>query len=87
MSQGPIELSSIRISHPSAGAANHEANFRVGSPEEGMSGSLDDQNASRNPEFSLPPVDGGKEAWLFLAACFVVDALIFGMKSQIINVA
>ncbi|KAI0442226.1 major facilitator superfamily domain-containing protein [Xylaria telfairii] len=43
-----------------------------------MNGSLDDQNASRNPEFSLPPVDGGKEAWLFLAACFVVDALIFG---------
>ncbi|KAI8949627.1 major facilitator superfamily domain-containing protein [Xylaria longipes] len=43
-----------------------------------MNGSPDDQNASRNTEFSLPPVDGGREAWLFLAACFVVDALIFG---------
>jgi hypothetical protein len=29
-------------------------------------------------EFSLPPVDGGKDAWLFLAACFVVEALVWG---------
>ncbi|KAF7557278.1 hypothetical protein G7Z17_g819 [Cylindrodendrum hubeiense] len=29
-------------------------------------------------EFSLPPVDGGKQAWCFLAACFCVDALIWG---------
>ncbi|KAI0102072.1 major facilitator superfamily domain-containing protein [Nemania sp. FL0031] len=29
-------------------------------------------------EFSLPPVDGGKDAWLFLAAVFVVDALVWG---------
>jgi len=29
-------------------------------------------------EFSLPPADGGKAAWLFLAAGFVVEALIWG---------
>lgn len=29
-------------------------------------------------EFSLPPVDRGKDAWLFLAACFVVEALVWG---------
>ncbi|KAI1188114.1 major facilitator superfamily domain-containing protein [Nemania serpens] len=29
-------------------------------------------------EFSLPPADGGKDAWLFLAAVFVVDALVWG---------
>lgn len=30
-------------------------------------------------EFSqLPPVDGGKDAWLFLAACFVVEGLVWG---------
>jgi hypothetical protein len=34
-----------------------------------------------NAEFSLPPVDTGKEAWLFLAACWVVEAFTFG-KSQ-----
>ncbi|KAF2723672.1 MFS general substrate transporter [Polychaeton citri CBS 116435] len=30
------------------------------------------------PGFSLPPVDGGKKAWLFLAACWVVEAMVFG---------
>ena len=29
-------------------------------------------------ESSLPPADGGKAAWLFLAACFVIEALVFG---------
>ena len=27
---------------------------------------------------SLPPADGGKQAWLFLTACFLVEALIWG---------
>ncbi|KAK2025786.1 major facilitator superfamily transporter [Colletotrichum zoysiae] len=27
---------------------------------------------------SLPPVDGGKRAWLFLAACFAVEMLVWG---------
>ncbi|KAI1859808.1 hypothetical protein JX265_010257 [Neoarthrinium moseri] len=35
------------------------------------------QDAPR-PEFSLPPVDTGKQAWLFLAACWVVEAFTFG---------
>jgi hypothetical protein len=29
-------------------------------------------------EFSLPPVDRGKDAWLFLAACCVLEALVWG---------
>ncbi|KAJ5698770.1 hypothetical protein N7462_000775 [Penicillium macrosclerotiorum] len=29
-------------------------------------------------ERNLPPVDGGKGAWLFLAACFIIEALIWG---------
>ena len=34
----------------------------------------------RNPYsgFSLPSVDGGKEARLFLAACWVAEAFVFG---------
>ncbi|KAI0476878.1 major facilitator superfamily domain-containing protein [Xylaria cf. heliscus] len=67
MSQQPIELSSINTPHSA-----------VESPQEGLNDGTDGHNESGNPEFSLPPVDGGKEAWLFLAACFVVDALIFG---------
>ncbi|PWY93138.1 MFS general substrate transporter [Aspergillus sclerotioniger CBS 115572] len=31
-----------------------------------------------NAEFSLPPVDTGKQAWLLLAACWAVEALVFG---------
>ncbi|KAK5636616.1 hypothetical protein RRF57_012329 [Xylaria bambusicola] len=46
---------------------------QVESPEQGAT-----DNSDGNAEFSLPPVDGGKEAWLFLAASFVVDALIWG---------
>ncbi|KAJ5925264.1 hypothetical protein N7454_007903 [Penicillium verhagenii] len=33
---------------------------------------------SEHHEANLPPVDGGKRAWLFLAACFVIEALIWG---------
>jgi hypothetical protein len=29
-------------------------------------------------EARLPPPDGGKDAWLFLAACFTLEALIWG---------
>lgn len=30
-------------------------------------------------EMNLPPVDRGRRAWLFLAACFIIEALIWGM--------
>lgn len=27
---------------------------------------------------SLPRTDGGKDAWLFLTACFILEALVWG---------
>jgi len=33
-------------------------------------------------EFSLPRADGGKDAWLFLAGCFTLEALIWGKSSS-----
>lgn len=36
------------------------------------------QNRPGQHEFSLPQADGGKGAWLFLAACFIVEALVWG---------
>jgi len=36
------------------------------------------EEASGRLEFSLPQADGGRDAWLFLAACFVVEALVWG---------
>ncbi|KAH0524280.1 hypothetical protein TsFJ059_006811 [Trichoderma semiorbis] len=39
----------------------------------------DDENPPTGAaEFSLPPVDRGKDAWGFLAACFVLEALVWG---------
>lgn len=29
-------------------------------------------------EFSLSPTDGGRDAWLFLLAAFVLEALVWG---------
>lgn len=36
------------------------------------------RTSSDNAEDDLPRADGGKDAWLFLAACFVFEALIWG---------
>jgi hypothetical protein len=34
--------------------------------------------ADSNEGHSLPPTDGGKDAWLFLFACFMLEAMIWG---------
>lgn len=48
------------------------------------SGSIDSVEANihneTNAGFSLPPTDGGKDAWLFLLSCFMLEALIWGMR-------
>lgn len=40
------------------------------------------QGAGTSPEgeqgHSLPPTDEGKDAWLFLFACFMLEAMIWG---------
>ena len=33
-------------------------------------------------EFSLPPVDKGKDAWLFLVTCFLVEAIVWGKHTS-----
>ncbi|KAI2602074.1 MFS general substrate transporter [Hypoxylon sp. NC1633] len=38
----------------------------------------DSQLEAGRPEFSLPPVDGGKDAWFFLAACWSIEVLVWG---------
>jgi hypothetical protein len=35
-------------------------------------------DSSNRHEFSLPPADGGRQAWCFLAACFAMEAIIWG---------
>ncbi len=38
----------------------------------------EDEMTTAQQGFSLPQADGGKEAWMFLAAGFIVEALIWG---------
>ena len=41
-------------------------------------------------EVQLPPVDGGLNAWMFLAASFVIEGLVWGMlrvSDQITGIA
>lgn len=33
-------------------------------------------------EFSLPPADSGRDAWLFLCGCWAVEALVWGVSSS-----
>jgi hypothetical protein len=40
-----------------------------------------DQPANSEDGFSLPPTDGGKDAWLCLFACFMLEAMIWGFPS------
>jgi hypothetical protein len=40
-----------------------------------------DDTRATEPEFSLPPVDGGKDAWLFLFSAFVLEILVWGNTS------
>ncbi|KZM23686.1 transmembrane transport [Ascochyta rabiei] len=37
-----------------------------------------EEAGAAEPEFSLPPVDGGKDAWLFLFSAFVLEILVWG---------
>jgi hypothetical protein len=41
------------------------------------------ESRTTDAEFSLPPVDGGRKAYLFLAACWVVEAVTFGKPPYI----
>jgi hypothetical protein len=36
------------------------------------------ETCTTEPEFSLPPVDGGKDAWFFLLSAFVLEILVWG---------
>lgn len=40
--------------------------------------SIQNESEGAEHEFSLPPVDGGKDAWLFLFSAFVLEILVWG---------
>jgi hypothetical protein len=54
----------------------------------GINAVQDPPGQTSNHEFSLPPADCGKAARLFLAAEFVVEALVWGqLKSLLVQIA
>jgi hypothetical protein len=48
---------------------------RVSSTQLGGATSIEELHGL--PEFLLPEVDGGGDVWLFLAACFAVEVLVW----------
>jgi len=63
---GPVERSGAE----SSSASVREVAFN--------NGASTDHLTLEREAVSLPPMDGGKDAWLFLAAVFVVEALVWG---------
>ncbi|KAF7552707.1 hypothetical protein G7Z17_g4129 [Cylindrodendrum hubeiense] len=52
------------------------------SSETAVSDGDDSEKSITGEHISLPPADHGKDAWLFLAACFFVDALAWGFPNS-----
>lgn len=44
------------------------------------------EDITAHHETHLPPVDRGKGAWLFLAACFMIEALIWGLFDDLVSI-
>ena len=66
---------SMESSPPRSGAVNEsDMELRANNRD------LDEMRATE-PEFSLPPVDGGMAAWLFLFSAFVLEILVWGNTS------
>lgn len=57
-------------------SANHTEKGQY-SPPSGSTDGTSDSDAHDGAQ-QLPPMDGGMDAWLFLAACFVMEALVWG---------
>ncbi|KAL6872158.1 MFS general substrate transporter [Trichoderma novae-zelandiae] len=66
-----FDASNLQGSGPNIAGSNYSSDRAI------VSGG-DEIPPDGSAEFSLPPVDRGKDAWLFLAACFVLEALVWG---------
>jgi hypothetical protein len=78
MASSQIELQRFEDVHQTSGVWQDQSRTALDAEAE-----LESPTTSAPHEFSLPPVDGGKDAWLFLAASFVIEALVWGMPYQI----
>lgn len=70
-----VSTDAVNVPKQESGPTPAESNYN--SDRAFVSGD-DESPPDGTTEFSLPPVDRGKDAWLFLAACFVLEALVWG---------
>ncbi|KFY93003.1 hypothetical protein V498_04620 [Pseudogymnoascus sp. VKM F-4517 (FW-2822)] len=73
MASSQIELQRFEDAHQTSGVWQDQSRMPSDAEAE-----LESPNSPAPHEFSLPPVDRGKDAWLFLAASFVIEALVWG---------
>lgn len=59
-------------------SVNTENEYNVGQSEDENTPNENTESQARNGDSCLPPVDRGKDAWLFLAACYVIEAVTSG---------
>ncbi|KAI9811718.1 MAG: hypothetical protein M1827_005263 [Pycnora praestabilis] len=65
------------INSPEFQLQNYDQSQHRNAVDETLNAPQDDE-AETPQQFSLPRADGGTEAWLFLAGCFMIEALIWG---------
>ena len=63
---------------------NHKSPTCVEPQQDGQRHDNTNVQPAATQEFSLPPADSGKDAWFFLAACWVVEALVWGWCSTLL---
>ncbi|TFA98762.1 Monocarboxylate transporter 10 [Trichoderma ghanense] len=66
------------VSSPADSSENKQSGNRSPPVVEVAQYEVEAQQEDQDPGYSLPPVDTGKDAWLFLAACFVMEAMVWG---------
>ncbi|KAG6018654.1 hypothetical protein E4U41_003683 [Claviceps citrina] len=75
-----VPLHTMRGSGSGSGSGSESGSENEASPSQQEDGT--NLRAGAGHESSLPPVDGGKDAWCFLAACFLVEALTWGFPNS-----
>lgn len=72
MAPREVELGVLTSQHP----ANEQSQYA--STDQVQLNTGEEINSLHEHEFSLPPVDRGKDAWLYLISAFLIEMLVWG---------
>jgi hypothetical protein len=76
MAPSEVELGILPSGHPTNEQSRHASTDQI------QLNSQEENSSPHEHEFSLPPVDGGKDAWLYLIAAFFIEMLVWGKDLQ-----